>query len=69
MLTLVMLAMLGQGAAEPKDAKAPAEPKRVATARATAGPRIREAFQRAGVAYPPGEIFLRAFKREQQLEL
>ncbi|HZN92541.1 MAG TPA: L,D-transpeptidase family protein [Myxococcales bacterium] len=69
MLTLVMLAMLGQGAAEPKDTRAPAEPKRVATARAAAGPRIREAFQRAGVAYPPGEIFLRAFKREQQLEL
>lgn len=63
MLTLVMLAALAQGPVEPK------EPGRVAAARAAAGPRIRETFQRAGVAYPPGEIFLRAFKKEQQLEL
>ncbi|HYV48447.1 MAG TPA: L,D-transpeptidase family protein [Myxococcaceae bacterium] len=60
MLTLAVLALLAQ---------APSAPPRVTEARAAAGPRIREAFQKAGVAYPPGEIFLRAFKLEQQVEL
>jgi len=60
MLTLAMLALLAQ---------APSDPGRVSAARAVAGPRIREAFQKVGVAYPPGEIFLRAFKLEQQVEL
>ncbi|HVE84580.1 MAG TPA: L,D-transpeptidase family protein [Myxococcales bacterium] len=62
MWTVALLALLSQ-------APAPAEAQRVAAARAAAGPRIRESFQRAGVAYPPGEIFLRAFKLEGQVEL
>jgi murein L,D-transpeptidase YafK len=62
MLKLTMLVLLAQGAAA-------AEPSRVAAARTTAGPRIREHFKQAGVAYPPGEIFLRAFKEEKELEL
>jgi murein L,D-transpeptidase YafK len=60
MVTLALLALLAQ---------APAVPARVTAARAAAGPRVREAFHKAGVAYPPGEIFLRAFKLEQQVEL
>ncbi|HEY8212212.1 MAG TPA: L,D-transpeptidase family protein [Myxococcaceae bacterium] len=59
-----MLALLAQG-----PAAAAKDQGRVATARSAAGPRIREAFKTAGVAYPPGEIFVRAFKLEQQVEL
>jgi murein L,D-transpeptidase YafK len=60
MLTLALLALLAQ---------APADQGRVAAARVAAGPRIRDSFKAANVAYPPGEIFLRAFKLEQQVEL
>jgi len=60
MVTWFLLAILSQP---------PAEPARVAAARASATPRLRESFQGAGVAYPPGEIFLRAFKQEREVEL
>jgi murein L,D-transpeptidase YafK len=42
---------------------------RVAQARPRAEPRIRARFEKAGVAYPPAQIYLRAFKREGLLEL
>jgi murein L,D-transpeptidase YafK len=42
---------------------------RVRTARATAQPRLEALFRQAGLRYPAGEIFLRAFKMEGQLEL
>jgi murein L,D-transpeptidase YafK len=50
-------------------AEAQAAPDRVTTARQTAGPRVASAFQAAGVAYPPGEMMLRVFKWEGELEL
>jgi murein L,D-transpeptidase YafK len=42
---------------------------RVAAARKSKAPAIDQLFKAAGVAYPPGEIYLRAFKVERQLEL
>ncbi len=42
---------------------------RVAEARPRAEPRIRARFEKAGVPYPPAQIFLRAFKHEGELEL
>ncbi|MDQ3622858.1 MAG: L,D-transpeptidase family protein [Verrucomicrobiota bacterium] len=42
---------------------------RVAAARKSRGEAARGHFRRAGLAYPPREIFLRAFKHEQELEL
>ena len=42
---------------------------RVASARATAGAAIRRKFADAKLKFPPREIFLRAFKRELELEL
>src|SRR4051812_27542515 len=42
---------------------------RVAEARPRSEPPIRARFQKAGVAYPAGELYLRAFKREGELEL
>ena len=42
---------------------------RVAVARAARGESIRRRFAEAGLAYPPREIFLRAFKHEMELEL
>ena len=42
---------------------------RVVTARAARGAVIQRRFAEAGLAYPPREIFLRAFKREKELEL
>ena len=42
---------------------------RVAEARITSGPAIRRRFADAGVTFPPRQIFLRAFKREMELEL
>lgn len=42
---------------------------RVAAARATGGPAIQQRFEEAGLKYPPREIFVRAFKREMELEL
>lgn len=49
-------------------AAAPGEP-RVAAARASKSQAIVEMFRAAKVSYPPGEIFLRAFKAEKELEL
>ena len=43
--------------------------ERVAKARALRGPAIRQRFAEAQLPYPPREIFLRAFKREAELEL
>ncbi|HLL53568.1 MAG TPA: L,D-transpeptidase family protein [Myxococcaceae bacterium] len=42
---------------------------RVAKARAAKAERIRQLFQQAQVAYPPAELYLRAFKTEGELEL
>lgn len=42
---------------------------RVAAARTARGDIIRRRFLDAGLAYPPREIFLRAFKHESELEL
>ena len=42
---------------------------RVAAARSRVESELRATFQRAGVAYPPAELFIRAFKREGHLEL
>jgi murein L,D-transpeptidase YafK len=43
--------------------------RRVKTARAARQAAIRERFRQAGLAYPPRELFLRAFKHEAELEL
>jgi len=43
--------------------------RRLRNARAACDASIRERFRQAGLAYPPAEIFLRAFKNEAQLEL
>jgi murein L,D-transpeptidase YafK len=50
---------------------APAEDDedRVATARQWSGDTLQGRFREAGLAYPPGEIFLRAFKHEAEVEL
>jgi murein L,D-transpeptidase YafK len=42
---------------------------RVRAARDTAQPRLESLFRQAGLSYPPGEIFLRVFKLEGELEL
>lgn len=42
---------------------------RVEAAKKWAGANIRRRFTEAGLKYPPREIFLRAFKRELELEL
>ena len=42
---------------------------RVRAARAAAQPRLEALFGRAGLAYPPREVFLRVFKLEGELEL
>jgi murein L,D-transpeptidase YafK len=42
---------------------------RVANARKLRGDVLRERFTRAGLKYPPAEIYLRAFKEEGDLEL
>ena len=46
-----------------------AEPARLAAARKRCGAELRAAFEKAGVHWPAHEIFLRAVKRERQLEL
>jgi murein L,D-transpeptidase YafK len=50
-------------------ASLPDSPDRVAAARIRRTEALREKFAAAGLAYPPREIFLRAFKQEGQLEL
>lgn len=42
---------------------------RVEAARTWAGATVRQRFADAGLKYPPHEIFLRAFKREMELEV
>lgn len=42
---------------------------RVAAARKRSDASVREMFTAAGVSYPAGEVFLRGFKREGELEL
>ena len=46
-----------------------AQQDRVAAARKARGEIVRQRFTDAGLAYPPREIFLRAFKHEMELEL
>jgi murein L,D-transpeptidase YafK len=46
----------------------PPEPDRVAKAREGAGAEVKRLCQAAGVHYPPRELYLRAFKREAELE-
>lgn len=43
--------------------------ERVALARKASGPRIAARVKHAGLTYPPGEIFVRAFKHEAELEI
>lgn len=43
--------------------------ERVARARESKGEVVRERCQTAGLEYPPAELFLRAFKREKELEV
>ncbi len=52
----------------PDDFQKLSGPERVARARAQSEAKIREKYRAAGVPYP-GEIFLRWFKREAELEL
>ncbi|MBU8895105.1 hypothetical protein KRR26_05790 [Corallococcus sp. M34] len=42
---------------------------RVASARQRQLPAVRQAFAEAGVAWPPGELYLRALKAERRLEV
>lgn len=42
---------------------------RVVAARQARGGAVAEAFRAAGVAWPPGELYLRAFKQERELEV
>jgi murein L,D-transpeptidase YafK len=42
---------------------------RLHAARSRSEPAIRASFAKAGVSYPAGEVFIRAFKRERELEL
>ena len=42
---------------------------RVAAARTNMGKQIRERFEKAGVPYPAGAVYLRVFKHEKELEL
>jgi murein L,D-transpeptidase YafK len=42
---------------------------RVAEARKRIGPDVREAFAKAGIAYPPRALYLRVLKRENRLEM
>jgi murein L,D-transpeptidase YafK len=43
--------------------------QRVRAARVSATPRLEARFRRANLRYPPGEIFLRVFKLEGEMEL
>lgn len=47
----------------------PSKPDRVTVARARHEQELRSLFTNAGLHWPPGEIFLRAMKREAQLEV
>ncbi len=47
----------------------PAGPDRVAAARQRCGEALRATFEKAGVRWPADEVFLRAMKREGELEL
>ncbi len=58
----VAFAAAGAGAAH-------AEPERVAAARARKMTAVRAMFDAAHLAYPPKELFLRAFKKEGVVEL
>jgi murein L,D-transpeptidase YafK len=46
-----------------------AEPERVAAARREKTPIITELFKTAGVAWPPEQMYLRAFKHEREVEV
>ena len=59
-----MLALLTGVCALPAQAK-----DKVAAARKARGPVLAGAFQAAGVAWPPEELYVRAFKEERELEV
>ncbi|MCP3143181.1 L,D-transpeptidase family protein [Pyxidicoccus xibeiensis] len=46
-----------------------AEPSRVAAARKARTPAVAALFKSAGVAWPPEQMYLRAFKHEKELEV
>ena len=46
-----------------------AEERRVAAARKARGPAVAALFKAAGVAWPPEQMYLRAFKHERKLEV
>jgi murein L,D-transpeptidase YafK len=47
----------------------PAAPDRVAAARRRCGDALRATFEKAGIRWPAHEVFLRAMKREGELEM
>jgi len=53
----------------PDDFQKLSGPERVARAREQSGAAARAYCEKAGLSYPPREIFIRAFKHEAQLEL
>ncbi len=61
---VLLLALLTAVCALPAQAK-----DKVAAARKARVPVLAEAFQRAGVAWPPEELYVRAFKEERELEV
>ncbi|MFP2908467.1 murein L,D-transpeptidase family protein [Pyxidicoccus sp. 3LFB2] len=46
-----------------------AEPRRVAAARKARAPAVAALFKSAGVAWPPEQLYVRAFKHERELEV
>ena len=53
----------------PDTSAQPAAPDRVADARRRCGDALRATFEKAGIRWPAHEVFLRAMKREGELEL
>ena len=66
---LVLGALLVMNRMQPPKPVSPTEPDRVAAARLRCGFKLRATFEKAGLRWPADEIFLRAMKRERQLEL
>ena len=63
----LLLVFLVNAASLPGRAEEPDD--RVAAARVNVGEQLRARFAAVGLAYPPEAVFLRALKRENQLEL
>lgn len=64
-----LLLLMGLLAAVPGWGKEPGEDARVARARRAKERAVAETFAAAGVAWPPGELYVRAFKQERELEV